>query len=217
MILERIEVGNMGENCYLVGDKDCLLVIDPGDEASRILQHINEHQYRVGYVVLTHCHYDHIGAVAEIVDKTGAKLLIGENESKNYKDRHVTLCGYFSKMPELKEPDRLLKAGETIESGIYRFSVMHTPGHTSGSICLLCDGSLFSGDTLFYRSIGRADLPTGDLRTLITSIRDNLFTLPDDTKVYPGHGESTTIGFEKEHNEVYEWERRTCESMGRPS
>lgn len=217
MILERITVGNMGENCYLAGDASCLLVIDPGDEAERILHFANEHQYRIAYVVLTHCHYDHIGAVADIIDKTGAKLLIGKNEAENYQNRHVTLCGYFSKMPEMKEPDRLLTEGETIESGPYRFLVMDTPGHTSGSICLLCEDVLFSGDTLFYKSIGRADLPTGDLRTLIASIRDKLFTLPDMTKVYPGHGECTTIGFEKEHNEVYEWERRTCESMGRPS
>ncbi|MBR6729334.1 MAG: MBL fold metallo-hydrolase [Clostridia bacterium] len=215
MVLKCLTVGNMQENCYLFGDPSALLVIDPGDEAERILSYIEENDYNVLHIVLTHCHYDHIGAVYELAEKTGASLILGAHEAENYKNRRVTLAGYFQAMPKLREPERLLQDGETIESGAYAFRVIETPGHTSGSICLLGEDVLFSGDTLFRGSIGRADFPTGDLRTLIQSIRDKLFVLPPETKVYPGHGEMSTIGYEKENNEVYEWERRTIESMGR--
>jgi len=214
MIVECLTVGKMQENCYLVGDPEALLVIDPGDEAVRILAYVKEKAYTVRYVVLTHCHYDHIGAVAELVHATGAQLLIGRHEAENYKNRKVTLCGYFAPMPQLIEPNALLGEGESIKSGACSFHVIETPGHTSGSICLLCEGHLFSGDTLFKESIGRADFPTGDLRALVLSIRDKLFALPEATLVYPGHGEASTIGYEKEHNEVYEWERRAFESVG---
>jgi len=217
MILDCVTVGDMGVNCYLVGDANELIIIDPGDDAAHIIEHIEDNGYGVRYVVLTHCHFDHIGAVWEVCQRTGARLLIGEKEADNYADRKVTLCGYFSSMPKMKEPDAYLAEGDVVQSGNFAFRVLETPGHTSGSICLLCEDCLLSGDTLFRGSIGRADFPTGDLRTLIASITDKLFTLPDYTKVYPGHGESSTIGYEKEHNEVYEWERRSCESMGRSS
>ncbi len=207
MVLELMTVGQMGENCYLVGDPDALVVIDPGDDAEDILSRIREKNYQVRYVLLTHCHYDHIGAVAEIVEKTGAKLLLGAAEKENYLDKNVSLYGYFAPAPPLKEPDGVLKDGEKLTVGTCTFQVITTPGHTSGSLCLLCGDVLFSGDTLFQRGIGRADLPTGSLKMLVESVKNKLFTLPEHITVYPGHGPASTIGYEKEHNEVYEWER----------
>ncbi|MBR5236232.1 MAG: MBL fold metallo-hydrolase [Clostridia bacterium] len=207
MIIDTIVVGSIEENCYLVGEPEAMIVIDPGDEAEKIIKHINEKNYKVRYVVLTHCHYDHVGAVHDVLSATGAELLIGAAEKDNYFDRHVSFCGYFAPKPILDEPDKLLKDGDTFTVGNCTFKVITTPGHTSGSLCLLCDDTLFSGDTLFYLSIGRADFPTGSLKTLIKSIKEKLFTLPDSVVVYPGHGPKTTIGYEKQHNEVYVWEK----------
>ncbi|MBR7163666.1 MAG: MBL fold metallo-hydrolase [Clostridia bacterium] len=206
MILDKLTVGKMEENCYLVGDPEALVVIDPGDESLRILEHIRAKGYKVSYVALTHCHYDHIGAVADIVEATGAKLYLGAAEKENYFSRKVSFNGYFAPKAELVEPVGLLFDGDVFSAGNCDFRVITTPGHTSGSLCLLCEGNLFSGDTLFNRGIGRADFPTGSLPSLVSSIKNKLFALDDATCVYPGHGPSSTIGYEKEHNEVYEWE-----------
>ena len=119
MILETLTVRKMQENCYLAGDPKALLVIDPGDEAEKIIAHIREKEYCVAYVVLTHCHYDHIGAVADVLEATGAKLVMGKAERDNYFDRHVSLCGYFASMPKLCEPDDLLADGDVIMAGAY--------------------------------------------------------------------------------------------------
>ncbi len=207
MVLETLSVGQMDENCYLVGDEESLVVIDPGDEAERILSRINEMGWQASYVVLTHCHFDHIGAVNDIVKKTGAKLYIGAKEKENYFSSSVSFNGYFGNKVETPEPDGVLHDGEVLTAGGCEFAIIATPGHTSGSICLLCDGHLFSGDTLFRTGIGRTDFPTGSLPSLVNSIKNKLFTLDDAVLVHPGHGPSSTIGYEKEHNEVYEWER----------
>lgn len=207
MVLETVVTGNIQENCYLAGSPDELLVIDPGDEAEKILSRIEAGNYRVKYVVLTHCHYDHIGAAAEVKEETGAQLVICAKERGNYLDPHVNLMGSLKAGGRLLVPERTVSEGDTLESGGRHFTVIETPGHTSGGMCLLCGGDLFSGDTLFQRGIGRVDLPTGNLRQIIASIKNKLFALPEETRVYPGHGPATTIGYEKKHNEVYEWER----------
>ncbi len=207
MILDVLPVGQLEENCYLVGDEQELIIIDPGAQGNKILAHINEKHYHVAFVVLTHCHYDHIGAVADIIEATGAKLLIGAKEKDNYFNKAITLGGYFDAEPKLCEPDKMLNEGDVVASGVYRFKVLETPGHTSGSICLLGEDVLFSGDTLFYQTIGRADFPTGNLRDLVKSVKEKLLTLDDNVKVYSGHGPASTIAYEKEHNEVYAWER----------
>ncbi len=207
MVLEKLTVGLLEENCYLVGDPEALLVIDPGAEAKRILNHIKTKGYKVQCVVLTHCHFDHVGAVAEVLEATCASLLIGANEKENYFDDNVSFCSRLGPSFKPSIPDRLLQDGEVITSGAHQFSVLFTPGHTSGSICLLCDEMLFSGDTLFFQSIGRADFPTGNLKALVNSVKEKLFTLYESVKVYAGHGPDSSIGYEKEHNEVYMWER----------
>ena len=211
MVLETVVTGNIQENCYLAGSPDGLLVIDPGDEAEKILSRIKAGNYQVKYVVLTHCHYDHIGAAAEVQEETGAQLVICAKEKENYLDPRANLMGSLKVGGRLLVPEKTVSEGDTLESGSYRFTVIETPGHTSGGMCLLCGGVLFSGDTLFQRGIGRVDLPTGNLRQIIASIKNKLFALPEETRVYPGHGPATTIGYEKKHNEVYEWERNQDE------
>ena len=207
MVLKKVVTGYIEENCYLAGDEDELLVIDPGDDAENIMNAVISGGYKVKYIVLTHCHYDHIGAVEEIKKQTGAQRVVCEKEKENYLNPDVSMLFRFGGGKVAVPPDLTVKEGDEIKSGDYSFKVIETPGHTSGGMCLLCEDALFSGDTLFCRGIGRVDLPTGSMREIISSIKGKLFTLPEDTKVYAGHGPDSTIGFEKKHNEVYEWER----------
>ena len=137
--------------------------------------------------------------------------MIGCKEVKAYLDPYVNLMESFGVYAELSRPDMTVSEGDELISGNYRFRVIETPGHTEGSLCLLCDDSLFSGDTLFQRGMGRVDLPTGSMKKIIVSIKNKLFTLPEEIRVYPGHGAPTTIAYEKKHNEVYAWERMSDE------
>ena len=208
MITEPILTGYIEENCFLAGDRDELLVIDPGDDADVILSRITAGGYNVRSIVLTHCHYDHIGAVSALKKATGASIIVCKKEAENYQNPAVNLLGLFGKKAENPPAaDMTVSDGDTISSGKYRFQVIETPGHTAGSMCLFCEDKLFSGDTLFAGGMGRVDLPTGSMKEIISSIKNKLFTLPEETMVYPGHGPTTTIGYEKKHNEVYEWER----------
>lgn len=200
MILKKTEVGTLGTNCYFAGDKNDIILIDPGAEAQKILRIAEENEYKIKKIVLTHCHYDHIGAVDKIKSETKATVYISENELENYMKSNVNLNSFFGDNLVPEKPDVLLKEGDIIKSGDYEFKVINTPGHTSGGICLLCENVLFSGDTLFKESIGRTDFPTGSLEQLIANVRAKLLTLPLETVVYPGHGEKTSIGYEKENN-----------------
>ena len=200
MVFKKIEVGRLKTNCYLAGDKDNLLVIDPGANADKIIKEIEENGYTVKYIVLTHCHFDHFGVVGDIKEKTGAVVLISENEKENYLKDTINLSFHFRNSSAPCAPDILLKEGDKIKSGEFEFEVIETPGHTSGGICLLCGNILFSGDTLFYESVGRTDFPTGNMEQLLANIRAKIFVLPPETEVYPGHGEKTTVGHEMKNN-----------------
>lgn len=200
MIIKKFVVGEMQENCYFAGDENELIIIDPGAEAVKLLNIVKTNGYKVKYIVLTHCHYDHIGAVCDIKEKTGASLVICEKEEKNYLTDSINLSSYFGGECPVVKPDILLKEGDILKSGEYEFKVIETPGHTSGGMCLLCGEHLFSGDTLFKQSIGRCDLPTGNMKELLSSIKTKLFTLDKSTKVYPGHGDDSTIDFEIKNN-----------------
>ncbi|MBE7039548.1 MAG: MBL fold metallo-hydrolase [Ruminococcaceae bacterium] len=203
MFFKRLTVGPLGTNCYLAGDKDNLLVIDPGADAGEIIKEIEKSGCTARYIVLTHCHIDHYGAAKEIKEKTKSLVLISEKEKDNYLNDAITLSSYFGSSKGKPAPDMLLKEGEKIVSGEYEFKVIETPGHTSGGICLLCGNILFSGDTLFYESIGRTDFPTGDFDVLLKNVREKIFTLPPETEVYPGHGGKTTVGHEMENNTFF--------------
>jgi glyoxylase-like metal-dependent hydrolase (beta-lactamase superfamily II) len=197
MILEKLVVGPFASNCYIIGPETGRVgaVIDPGDEAQKILGSISKLKLEVKYIFLTHGHLDHTGALKEVKESTGASVAIHRADVKGIDDNYLNLFLGIS-YPKPPPPDRLLEDGDTINIGEFSLTVVHTPGHTPGGICLLGDGILFSGDTLFNLGIGRADLPGGDPRQLIESIRQRLLKLPDETKIYPGHGPNTTIGAE---------------------
>ncbi|MEW6082344.1 MAG: MBL fold metallo-hydrolase [Bacillota bacterium] len=203
MKLDMVAVGAFQANCYILGCERTKegLVIDPGSEPKRILDMVARMGLRVTTIVNTHAHVDHIGANLEVKNATGADLLIHEADEPYTKSslKNLTLLSPFSAKPG--QPDRLLKEGDSVLVGQeISLEVIHTPGHTPGGICLYGDGILFTGDTLFSGSIGRTDLPGGNLETLIASIREKLLILPEDTLVYPGHGPSSTIGDERSSN-----------------
>jgi len=201
MKIERIAAGNYVANCYLVADEASkeAAIIDPGAGGTQIVKLIQDYGLKLKYIILTHRHPDHIGAVREVKEATGAKLAVHVDDADGLKVRPFGTTAPYSIQP-LPKPDQLLKDGDAIEIGSLRLSVIHTPGHTEGGICLLVEGYLFSGDTLFASSVGRWDMPGGDGRQLISAIMTKLMTLPDETVVLPGHGPETTIGNERRGN-----------------
>ena len=202
LIIKRLVVGSLSANCYIVGSETTRegLVIDPGGNAEDIIKAIRDSGLDIKIIVLTHGHSDHIAALHDIQNRTGAEVAIHIADAQFLQSRGVfsSMFGISYKTPA--PPGRLLREGDTIDVGDLRFSVLHTPGHTPGSICLLGDNGVFTGDTLFYRGIGTTLMPGSSRRQLIDSIHARLMVLPDNTKVYPGHGRETTIGTERQNN-----------------
>lgn len=202
MEIKTLNVGWNGTNCYIIYDIGSgeASVIDPGGEAERIIAFLNEKKLKVKNIFLTHGHFDHILGVQQLKEATGARLVVHEADAVCLRDTHAAL--YNSLMPEpfrVAKPDILLKGGErTLVNGVEMLFV-HTPGHSPGSMCLFMSNVLFSGDTLFADTIGRSDFPTSDPAALAESLR-NLYALNRDFVVYPGHGEPTSLFYEKEHN-----------------
>ncbi len=201
MIIERLELGSFAANCYIVGAESSKegIIIDPGAEADRILKRTEDLGLAVKIVVLTHAHMDHVGAVKEVKEATGAEVAIHADDAGALQRQPPRARFDFSYPPPLP-PDRLLNGGDSIDFGDLHLAVLHTPGHSPGGICLLGDGVVFSGDTLFNFGIGRFDMPGGSGRQLMNSIHTKLMVLPDSTVVYPGHGPETTIGTERQWN-----------------
>ena len=201
MIIEKVVVGPFVTNCYIVGDESTKegFIIDPGDEAKKILERVDELGLDIKLILLTHGHIDHVGALKEIKEAINAEVAIHVDDAnfKRYRSSGLVLGLFY---PHPPAPDRLLKDGDTLDIAGMRFDVLHTPGHTAGGICLLRDGIVFSGDTLFNCGIGRSDLLGGNHNQLLESIRSRLLVLDDDTVVYPGHGEDTTIAAERKGN-----------------
>lgn len=196
MTVETLVLGYCSENCYVVYDEDRrALIIDPGDEAPRIVSFVEERGLTVEAVVLTHAHFDHLMAVKEVKEHTGAPLLIHEADARILNDPAYTLVAFPYKLT----PDRLLHEGDTVTVGMMNFTVLHTPGHTEGCICLLGEDVLFAGDTLFAGSVGRVDLPGADRNKQQQTLK-RLATLPDHLRVLSGHGPSTVLGTEKRVN-----------------
>lgn len=199
MILKKLEPETFASNCYIVGDESskATMIIDPGAAANWILGEIDELGLQVTLILVTHAHGDHVGALREVKEATGAPVAIHNDDAKSLEAKPSWLPASFQTPPA---PDRLLKDGDAIDIGSLHFVVIHTPGHTPGGICILGEGMLFSGDTLFNEGIGRSDFPGGSYSQLMRSIRTRLLTLPDETVVYPGHGPETTIGHERQRN-----------------
>lgn len=202
MRVERIVVGPLATNCYLVscGESGEALVIDPGGDAERIAAAALRADLRPVLVVLTHGHSDHFAAAAEIARRYGVPVAL-HGEDRDTLERSAADAPMWGLgRPEAPEIGRELRAGETVRFGSCEGTVLHTPGHTKGGISLAFDGAVFAGDTLFAGSIGRTDFFGGDMETILESIRRELFALPDETIVYTGHGPHTTIGEEKRGN-----------------
>ncbi len=202
MKLHTLVLGALGTNCYILADettKDAI-VIDAPDSPEKILCCINENGYHLTGILLTHGHYDHILALRTLKEVTRAPILVHRNGKPFLMDGISNLCHYVGIDWTPVEPDVLLDEGDTITVGTLSFRVLHTPGHTSDCICLTGEGIVISGDTLFLGSIGRVDHPTGSMVQEISSIKEKLMPLPDETVVYPGHGPSTTIGRERREN-----------------
>ncbi|MBI5739716.1 MAG: MBL fold metallo-hydrolase [Nitrospirae bacterium] len=201
MIIKKLVVGPLQENCYIVGDKKTkqAIVIDPGDESDRVLDEIKEHGLEVSAVVLTHAHFDHIGAAGDIKRATGAKILMHKDDVEAYALARDQAAFWGYSVDDLPQIDRFVDEGDAIEAGGLSFKVMHTPGHSQGAICLYGEGVVFSGDTIFEGSVGRTDFPGGSIEELRKSFR-RLIDLPEDTKVFSGHGPDTTIGRERVEN-----------------
>jgi hydroxyacylglutathione hydrolase len=204
MIHEILPVGMLQCNCSIFGDEQTreALVVDPGDEIGRILQVLKRHGLRVLGIVITHAHIDHIAGAQKLKKATGAPVYMNPNDAELQKTMEVQAGWLGVETPDAVEIDSPAMDGGKLVVGATEFHVLHTPGHTQGSISLWIpsEGKLVAGDTLFRDSIGRTDLPGGDSRQILRSIHEKLLPLPEETVVFPGHGESTTIGREKQFN-----------------
>jgi hydroxyacylglutathione hydrolase len=204
MIHEILPVGPLQCNCSIIGDETTreAMVIDPGDDLEDVLALLQKHNLQVKHIVITHAHIDHIGGAMKLRALTGAPILLNQNDYALLKmlDEQAAWVGMRS--PGKVEIDQSVTTGETVSAGTITASVLHTPGHTEGSVCLYfpADKKLIAGDTLFAGSIGRTDLPGGSMQKILRSLRDTLMALPDETVVVPGHGPLTTIGEERESN-----------------
>ena len=212
MIIEKLELGMIDTNCYLAMHSDTkeTLIIDPADQAQAIIRKLQTLQAVPAAILLTHAHFDHIGAVDELVrllETAGRNIprplpvYILDEEAPHLTDLNLNLSRAMHSNVTA-HADHLLQDGQTIRLAGFDMTAIHTPGHTSGSACYYFpqENVLFSGDTLFYRSVGRTDFPTGDMRALHASLHNRLFLLPDEVRVYPGHGPDTLMGDEKKYN-----------------
>lgn len=202
--IKLLVLGPVGTNCYIYyneTDKDAI-IIDPADKPEVIRDFIEKEQLNLKAVLLTHGHFDHIGAVKDLCEKYNVKIYGHEAEEEVLVNPEINLSVGLGRTQLSFRLDEKLRDNQTLDIIGLSIRVLHTPGHTVGGVCyyIPSEGILFSGDTLFACSVGRTDFPGGSSRQLISSVRDKLFKLPEDTLVFPGHGEQTSIKFEKSHN-----------------
>lgn len=206
MDIRQIFIPRMDNFSYIAGDPETgkCAVIDPAFDPGKILEEVNSAGYTVTHVINTHAHSDHTSGNAEIIETAGAMLCIHEDDAPRLQKLLSKAVSRVMGGKGSPRPDCILTDNDVIRPGGKELRVIHTPGHTPGSICLYTEGHLFTGDTLFVEAVGRTDLPGGSHERLLASIRDKLYCLPDDTRVWPGHdygpAPSSTIGREKKNN-----------------
>jgi len=204
MIHEILPVGPLQCNCSIIGDEISheAIVIDPGDDVEDVLEIVRKHNLQVKQIVITHAHIDHVGGAMKLRAATGAPILLNQNDLALLRllDLQATWVGMAS--PGEVKIDQNIGPSDTVNAGSLSANVLHTPGHTEGSICLYfaAQGKLIAGDTLFAGSIGRTDLPGGSMKKIMNSLHETVLALPDETVLVPGHGSLTTIGEERESN-----------------
>jgi hydroxyacylglutathione hydrolase len=202
MILEMLTVGPFQENCYIIGDEESGAIVDPGDEAARIVLAVEQTDLEIGSIIVTHAHIDHVGAVAALVDEYACRVLMhaeAEPMLKQLPTQAIMMGLRFGTVPTV---DDHIGEEEVLEVGALRLRSLYTPGHAPGHLAFYVEeeGLVLSGDALFAGSVGRVDLPGGSMEVLMRSIEERLMTLPDETTVYPGHGPQTTVGNERASN-----------------
>lgn len=206
MFLKRLPLGSMQTNCYILADEDTkeCAIFDPSAEPDRIMSVVEENGFDVKYIILTHVHADHVMALDKVKRLTDADIVAHRCDAEMLNDNGYTLSNLFFTSAPQSKANVVAEDGDTLTIGNLKLRFIHTPGHTLGGMCILCGDTLISGDTLFAGSVGRTDFPGGDHKKLIDSIKDKLMVLDDDINVYPGHGPSTTIGYERENNPYLE-------------
>lgn len=199
MEIKKLVLGELEVNCYLISTEKAAVVIDPGFRSNEALEFLKNAKDKERLIMLTHAHFDHIGFADELAEITDTKIAIGEKDAPALSDNYINLSAPFGDPLSPFEADMLLTDGQDVEIGDILFKVIHTPGHTVGSVCYLIDDILFSGDTLFNASIGRTDFPGGSFSQISSSIK-KLYALPESTVLLSGHGEQTNILNEKRYN-----------------
>lgn len=204
MRVETVIVGQIATDCYIAYDEKSLrgFIVDPGSQASKIIAACERLKVRPEAILLTHGHFDHIMAAEELRKHYAISIYAGKNEKRTLRDPGVNLSNVLGNSAYTLEADSFLSDGEHISIAGFDIKVIETPGHTEGGVSYYTESerALFAGDTLFAGSYGRTDMPGGSMSSLVRSIREKLFILPDETAVYPGHGEATAIGYEKKYN-----------------
>lgn len=201
MIIRSLVVGPLEANCFIIGDEDSkkAMVVDPGDEPDRIIDIIKKDGLFVDYIICTHAHFDHVGAVPDIKGNTDAKIVIHKDELEIYRAARDMAAFWGYDIDPLPDPDQLVDEGDEIRLGTLTFKVLHTPGHSPGGISLFGEGVVITGDTLFAGSVGRTDFHGGDMNRLKQSV-ERLMSLPPEMEVLAGHGPNSTIGKERTEN-----------------
>lgn len=200
MVFKQLSKGMFSSNCYIIGDNGEGVVIDPGNDCGEILKAAESLGLSIKYIIATHSHIDHIVSLNDLRVKTGAKVLMHRSDTRHLSDAFLNGSLLYGMNLSFDPPDEFVEDGSVMQVGGLQLEIIHTPGHSPGGICIKTGNYLFTGDTLFKRSIGRTDLMYGNAQQLLNSIHQKLMKLPEDMVVYPGHGASTTIGEERRKN-----------------